>query len=147
MVLDIGGGTSEVAVISLNGIVYAASVRIGGDKLDEAIIQYVRRHYGMLIGEATAERIKIEIGSAYPGRERPFEIKTLQFVAGVQTQVLCLFPGFHALRNDRQAQGLAHGNDGIRQPRVLVGCRMSRINERSILMVSSGKRCSMASEE
>src|ERR1700728_1682466 len=69
MVLDIGGGTSEVAVVSLNGIVYAASVRIGGDKLDEAIIQYVRRNYGILIGEATAERIKVEIGSAYPGEQ------------------------------------------------------------------------------
>ncbi|MDH4105234.1 MAG: rod shape-determining protein, partial [Gammaproteobacteria bacterium] len=68
MVLDIGGGTSEVAVISLNGIVYAASVRIGGDRFDEAIINYVRRNYGILIGEATAERIKIEIGSAYPGQ-------------------------------------------------------------------------------
>jgi rod shape-determining protein MreB len=67
MIVDIGGGTTEVAVVSLNGIVYAASVRLGGDKLDEAIIQYVRRHYGILIGEATAERIKIEIGSAYPG--------------------------------------------------------------------------------
>jgi rod shape-determining protein MreB len=67
MVLDIGGGTSEVAVVSLNGIVYAASVRMGGDKFDEAIVQYVRRNYGILIGEATAERIKIEIGSAYPG--------------------------------------------------------------------------------
>jgi rod shape-determining protein MreB len=67
MVLDIGGGTSEVAVVSLNGIVYAASVRIGGDKFDEAITNYVRRNYGILIGEATAERIKIEIGSAYPG--------------------------------------------------------------------------------
>ena len=66
MVLDIGGGTSEVAVVSLNGIVYAASVRMGGDRLDEAITQYVRRNYGILIGEATAERIKIEIGSAYP---------------------------------------------------------------------------------
>ncbi|HXC07653.1 MAG TPA: rod shape-determining protein [Steroidobacteraceae bacterium] len=66
MVLDIGGGTSEVAVVSLNGIVYAASVRMGGDKFDEAIMQYVRRNYGILIGEATAERIKIEIGSAYP---------------------------------------------------------------------------------
>jgi rod shape-determining protein MreB and related proteins len=66
MVLDIGGGTSEVAVVSLNGIVYAASVRMGGDKFDEAITQYVRRNYGILIGEATAERIKIEIGSAYP---------------------------------------------------------------------------------
>ena len=69
MVLDIGGGTSEVAVISLNGIVYAASVRIGGDRFDEAIMSYVRRNYGILIGEATAERIKHEIGTAYPGQE------------------------------------------------------------------------------
>jgi rod shape-determining protein MreB len=69
MVLDIGGGTSEVAVLSLNGIVYAASVRIGGDRFDEAIINYVRRNYGILIGEATAERIKIDIGSAYPGQQ------------------------------------------------------------------------------
>ncbi len=69
MVLDIGGGTSEVAVISLNGIVYAASVRIGGDRFDEAITSYVRRNYGILIGEATAERIKHEIGSAFPGHE------------------------------------------------------------------------------
>ena len=66
MVLDIGGGTSEVAIVSLNGIVYAASVRMGGDKFDDAITQYVRRNYGILIGETTAERIKIEIGSAYP---------------------------------------------------------------------------------
>ncbi|MBM3202789.1 rod shape-determining protein [Candidatus Woesearchaeota archaeon] len=69
MVLDIGGGTSEVAVISLNGVVYSASVRIGGDRLDEAIMNYVRRNYGTLIGEATAERIKHEIGTAYPGSE------------------------------------------------------------------------------
>ncbi len=69
MVLDIGGGTSEVAVISLNGIVYSASVRIGGDKFDEAITSYVRRNYGILIGEATAERIKHEIGTAYPGKD------------------------------------------------------------------------------
>jgi rod shape-determining protein MreB len=69
MVLDIGGGTSEVAVISLNGIVYASSVRIGGDRFDDAIINYVRRNYGILIGEATSERIKIEIGSAYPGQQ------------------------------------------------------------------------------
>jgi rod shape-determining protein MreB len=69
MVLDIGGGTSEVAVISLNGIVYAASVRVGGDRFDDAILNYVRRNYGILIGEATAERIKHEIGSAYPGDE------------------------------------------------------------------------------
>ena len=69
MVLDIGGGTTEVAVISLAGIVYSASVRIGGDRFDEAISSYVRRNYGTLIGESTAERIKHEIGSAYPGDE------------------------------------------------------------------------------
>ena len=69
MVVDIGGGTTEVAVLSLNGIVYAESVRIGGDRLDESITSYVRRNYGILIGEATAERIKHEIGSAYPSNE------------------------------------------------------------------------------
>ena len=69
MVLDIGGGTTEVAVISLNGIVYSESVRIGGDRFDDAIINYVRRNYGTLIGESTAERIKHEIGAAYPGKE------------------------------------------------------------------------------
>jgi rod shape-determining protein MreB len=69
MVLDVGGGTSEVAVLSLNGIVYSASVRVGGDKFDEAILSYVRRNYGILIGESTSERIKCEIGSAYPGKE------------------------------------------------------------------------------
>lgn len=69
MVLDIGGGTTEVAVISLNGIVYADSIRIGGDKFDDAIINYVRRNYGSLIGDATAERVKHEIGCAYPGNE------------------------------------------------------------------------------
>ena len=67
MVVDIGGGTTEVAIISLSGIVYAASVRIGGDRFDEAITHYIRRNYGTLIGETTAERIKKEIGSAFPG--------------------------------------------------------------------------------
>jgi len=69
MVVDIGGGTTEVAVISLNGISYSASVRIGGDRFDEAIINYVRRHHGMLIGEMTAERIKMELGCAWPQLE------------------------------------------------------------------------------
>lgn len=68
MVLDIGGGTTEIAILSLNGIVYSASVRVGGDRFDEAIINYVRRNYGTLIGETTAERIKHEIGSAFPGK-------------------------------------------------------------------------------
>src|SRR5215831_913370 len=84
MVLDIGGGTSEVAVISLNGIVYAASVRIGGDRFDEAITNYVRRNYGILIGEATAERIKHEIGSAYPGQDvREISVKGRNLSEGV----------------------------------------------------------------
>ncbi len=84
MVLDIGGGTSEVAVISLNGIVYSASVRIGGDRFDEAIVNYVRRNYGTLIGEATAERIKQEIGSAYPGSEvREIEVKGRNLAQGI----------------------------------------------------------------
>ncbi len=69
MVVDIGGGTTEIAVISLNGIVYAESVRVGGDRFDESIVTYVRRNYGSLIGDATAERIKQEIGSAYPSTE------------------------------------------------------------------------------
>lgn len=69
MVVDIGGGTTEVAIISLNGVVHSDSVRIGGDRFDEAIISYVRRNYGILIGEATAERIKQEIGLAYPAKE------------------------------------------------------------------------------
>ena len=69
MVLDIGGGTTEVGILSLNGIVYSESIRVGGDKFDEAIISYVRRHYSTLIGEATAERIKQDVGSAFPGKE------------------------------------------------------------------------------
>ena len=84
VVVDIGGGTTEVAVISLNGIVYAASVRIGGDRFDEAIINYVRRNYGSLIGEATAERVKHEIGSAYPGNElREIEVRGRNLAEGV----------------------------------------------------------------
>jgi rod shape-determining protein MreB len=84
MVLDIGGGTSEVAVISLNGIVYSSSVRIGGDRFDDAIINYVRRNYGTLIGEATAEQIKHAIGSAYPGKEvSELEVKGRNLSQGI----------------------------------------------------------------
>jgi len=84
MVLDIGGGTTEIAVISLNGLVYANSVRIGGDRLDQSIINYVRRNYGTLIGDATAERIKHEIGSAYPGSEvREIEVKGRNLAEGI----------------------------------------------------------------
>lgn len=84
MVLDIGGGTSEVAILSLNGIVYSDSVRIGGDRFDECIIHYVRRNYGALIGEATAERIKHTIGCAYPGNEvKEIEVRGRNLAEGL----------------------------------------------------------------
>ncbi len=84
MVVDIGGGTTEVAIISLSGIVYAASVRIGGDRFDEAIVSYVRRNYGTLIGETTAERIKHELGSAFPSTEvREIDVRGRNLAEGV----------------------------------------------------------------
>ena len=84
MVVDIGGGTTEVGVLSLGGAVYSGSVRVGGDKFDEAIINYIRRNYGMLIGETTAENIKKEIGSAFPGSEvRDMEVKGRNLAEGV----------------------------------------------------------------
>jgi len=84
MVLDIGGGTSEVGVISLGGMVYATSLRIAGDKMDEAIISYVRRKYGLLIGDATAERIKIQVGTAWHESDvRQMEIKGRHIADGV----------------------------------------------------------------
>ncbi|MBA2690653.1 MAG: rod shape-determining protein [Burkholderiales bacterium] len=84
MVVDIGGGTTEVGVISLGGIVYASSVRVGGDKFDEAIVNYIRRNYGMLIGDATAENIKKEIGSAFPGSEvKEMEVKGRNLAEGI----------------------------------------------------------------
>jgi rod shape-determining protein MreB len=84
MVLDIGGGTSEVAIISLSGIVYSSSVRIGGDKFDDAIVNYVRRNYGTLIGESTAERIKQEIGTAFPCADvREMEVRGRNLAEGI----------------------------------------------------------------
>jgi rod shape-determining protein MreB len=84
MIVDIGGGTTEVAVISLAGVVFTRSVRVGGDKMDEAIIHHIQRKYNLLIGERTAELIKITIGSAYPGNEiQTMEIRGRDLVAGV----------------------------------------------------------------
>ncbi|CAM3442796.1 MULTISPECIES: rod shape-determining protein [Halomonadaceae] len=84
MVVDIGGGTTEIAIISLNGVVYSESIRVGGDRFDEAITAYVRRHYGSLIGEATAERIKEEIGCAYPGGElREIDVRGRNLAEGI----------------------------------------------------------------
>jgi rod shape-determining protein MreB len=84
MIVDIGGGTTEVAVLSLSGIVYSNSTRVGGDKMDESIINYVKRKYNLLIGERTAELVKINIGTAYPTDDiRTLEVKGRDLVAGV----------------------------------------------------------------
>jgi rod shape-determining protein MreB len=84
MIVDIGGGTTEVAVISLSGIVYSQSFRVAGDKMDEAIVQYVKRKYNMLVGERTAELIKITIGTAYPENEiKTVDIKGRDMVSGI----------------------------------------------------------------
>jgi len=92
MIVDIGGGTTEVAVISLGGIVYARSVRVGGDKMDEAIISYIRRNYNLLIGESSAERIKIGLGAARPAEgneEGPWiEVRGRDMINGVPREVL-----------------------------------------------------------
>jgi rod shape-determining protein MreB len=92
MVVDIGGGTTEVAVISLGGIVYSRSVRVGGDKMDEAIISYMRRHHNLLIGEPTAERIKMDVGAAAQsndGDQGPLrEVRGRDLMNGVPREVL-----------------------------------------------------------
>jgi rod shape-determining protein MreB len=91
MVVDIGGGTTEVAVLSLGGIVYARSVRVGGDKMDEAIIAYIRRNHNLLVGEGSAARIKEEIGSACPpdeGEGRTMEIKGRDLMNGVPKELI-----------------------------------------------------------
>ena len=84
MIIDIGGGTTEVAIISMSGIVYSKSIRIAGDEMDEAIVNYIKRKYNLLIGERTAEEVKISIGSAYP-MEKPMtmEVKGRDLVAGI----------------------------------------------------------------
>ena len=89
MVVDIGGGTTEVAVISLAGIVYSRSVRVGGDKMDEAIMMHVKRKYNMLIGESSAEEIKIKIASAYPlDPEQQIEVKGRDLVTGIPQNII-----------------------------------------------------------
>ncbi len=83
MAVDIGGGTTEVGVVSLSGVVYSHSIRVGGDAFDEAIINYIRRNYGMLIGEATAEEIKKTIGTAFPGEVQEMEVKGRNLAEGI----------------------------------------------------------------
>jgi rod shape-determining protein MreB len=89
MIVDIGGGTTEVAVISLAGIVYSQSVRVGGDRMDEALQAYLKRKYNLAIGEQTAERIKMEVGNAYPlETQRTTEVKGRDLVAGIPKTVV-----------------------------------------------------------
>ena len=89
MIVDIGGGTTEVAVISMSGIVYSKSVRVAGDEMDEAVLNYIKRKYNLLIGERTAEDIKIQIGSAYPLQKRKtMEVKGRDLVAGIPKTLL-----------------------------------------------------------
>jgi len=84
MVVDIGGGTTEIAIISLNGVVISDTVRVGGDRFDESIVAYVRRTQGSLIGEATAERIKQEVGAAYPQKEiRQIDVRGRNLAEGI----------------------------------------------------------------
>jgi rod shape-determining protein MreB and related proteins len=90
MIVDIGGGTTEVAVISLSGIVYAKSVRIAGDEMDESIVQYIKKHYNLLVGERRAEEIKVNLGSAYPmgGERRSMEVKGRDLIDGIPKTIV-----------------------------------------------------------
>jgi len=90
MIVDIGGGTTEVAVISLSGIVYSKSVRIAGDEMDEAIVQYIKKHYNLLVGERRAEEIKMALGSAYPmgGDRRTMEVKGRDLIDGIPKTIV-----------------------------------------------------------
>ncbi|MEE8110967.1 MAG: rod shape-determining protein [bacterium] len=89
MILDIGGGTTEIAVISLAGIVYSKSIRMGGDEMDESILNYVKRSYNLLIGERTSEEIKIQVGSAYPMEDRrTMEVKGRDLVTGIPKTII-----------------------------------------------------------
>lgn len=108
MVVDVGGGTTEVAIISLNGVVYRDSVRVGGDRFDEAIVSHVRRKYGSLIGDATAERIKLEIGCAFAGSElREIDVRGRNLAEGV--------PRSFTLNSDEILESLQDPLDAIIQ--------------------------------
>jgi len=108
MVVDIGGGTTEVAVLSLRGIAYTSSVRVGGDKMDEAIVSFIRRNYNLLIGESTAERIKKQVGTAVPpakGEGRIIAVKGRDLINGIPKEI--------AINQEQIADALAEPVDSI----------------------------------
>ncbi len=108
MVVDIGGGTTEIAILSLNGVVFSDSVRIGGDRFDESIVNFVRRKYGSVIGDSTAERIKMEIGSAYLSKEvREIDVRGRNLAEGV--------PKSFTLNSDEILESLQEPLTGIVQ--------------------------------
>jgi len=108
MVVDIGGGTTEIAILSLNGVVFSDSVRIGGDRFDESICSYIRRKYGSVIGDTTAERIKMEIGTAYRSNEvREMEVRGRNLAEGV--------PKSFTLTSDEVLQALQEPLAGVVQ--------------------------------
>jgi rod shape-determining protein MreB len=116
MVLDIGGGTTEVGVISLGGIVYSHSLRIAGDKMDEAIVNYVRRKYGILIGEATAEHVKKDIGTAWEGSDvREMEIKGRHIADGVPRSQVITSQEVHAALHECLADIVQAIKTGLEQ--------------------------------
>lgn len=136
MIIDIGGGTTEIAIISLNGIVYASSIRVGGDKLDEAIVNYVRRHHGCVIGNATAERIKIEIGSASLSTETlELEIKGRSLTEGIPKTITL---NSHQIREAFQ-ESLSAILNGIRMALEQIPPELSSdIAEKGLVLTGGG---------
>ncbi len=103
MIVDIGGGTTDIAVISLDGVVYSKAVRVGGDKMDEDIIAYIKRRYSLMIGDRTAEQIKIEIGSAYAKDKDNELVLSRQYKPAADSEVIEFSPGVHEIKELHQS--------------------------------------------
>jgi rod shape-determining protein MreB len=136
MVIDIGGGTTEIAVIALSGIVCDTSIRIGGDEMDTAIVQHMRKNHNVLIGEPTAERIKIEIGSAAPvGEEQEMEVKGRDLVSGIPKTVIVRSDEIRAALQEPMQQIV----DAVRRALELTPPELaSDIVDRGIVMTGGG---------
>ena len=131
MIVDIGGGTTEVAVISLAGIVYSQSVRVGGDKMDESIVNYLKRKYNLLIGERTAEQIKISIGTAYPDEEVTKQlVKGRDLVGGVPKAI--------EISSDEVREAIAETVNGIIEAVRVALEKTSDIVDRGIVLAGGG---------